>query len=60
MSWGGVVRTPDAVRQAEATAQARVFRDCRGADITLANTDRTLPRRFERVFAVRNNLRAAL
>lgn len=55
-----VVRTPDAVRQSEDAGQARVFRDCRGADITLANTDRTLLKRFERVFAVRNNLKAAL
>ncbi|MCU0920207.1 MAG: PilW family protein [Burkholderiaceae bacterium] len=54
-----VVRTPDAVRQAEG-ATARTFRDCRGNDITLSNSDRTLLRRFERVFAVRNNLRAAL
>ena len=54
-----VVRTPDAVRQAEG-ATARTFRDCRGNDITLSNADRTLLRRFERVFAVRNNLKAAL
>jgi type IV pilus assembly protein PilW len=54
-----VVRTPDAVKQAEG-ATARTFRDCRGNDIALTNTDRTLLRRFERVIAVRNNLKAAL
>lgn len=54
-----VVRTPDAVRQGEGTT-ARTFRDCRGTDITLSNNDRTLLRRFDRVFAVRNNLKASL
>jgi type IV pilus assembly protein PilW len=54
-----VVRTPDAVRQTEG-ATARTFTDCRGNDVTLTNTDRTLLKRFERVYAVRNNLKAAL
>jgi type IV pilus assembly protein PilW len=55
-----VVRTPDAVRQAEDSSTARTFTDCRGDDVTLSNTDRTLLKRFERVYAVRNNLKAAL
>jgi type IV pilus assembly protein PilW len=54
-----VVRTPDSVRQGE-SGTVRTFRDCRGNDIDLSNSDRTLMRRFERVFAVRNNLKAAL
>lgn len=54
-----VVRTPDPVRQTEGST-ARTFRDCRGNDVTLSNTDRTLRRRYERVFAVRNNIKGAL
>jgi type IV pilus assembly protein PilW len=54
-----VVRTPDPVRQGEGST-ARTFRNCRGTDVTLTNTDRTLLRRFDRVFAVRNNLKTAL
>jgi type IV pilus assembly protein PilW len=55
-----VVRTPEAVRQSEDSTTARVFTNCRGEDVTLSNTDRTLLKRFERVYAVRNNLKAAL
>jgi type IV pilus assembly protein PilW len=55
-----VVRTPELVRQAEDTSTARTFTDCRGADVTLSNSDRSLLKRFERVYAARNNLKAAL
>ena len=54
-----VVRTPDAVRLGEGST-ARTFTNCRDVVETLADTDRTLKRRFERVFAARNNLKAAL
>jgi type IV pilus assembly protein PilW len=54
-----VARSAEAVRQAEG-ATARTFRNCRGVDVTLTNSNRTMLRRFESVFAVRNNLRAAL
>lgn len=54
-----VVRTPDAVRQGEGST-ARTFVDCRGNSVALSNTDRTLRRRYERVFAVRNNIKGAL
>lgn len=54
-----VVRTPTPVRQAEGST-ARTFADCRGNDVTLTNSDLTLRRRYERVFAVRNNIKGAL
>jgi type IV pilus assembly protein PilW len=55
-----VARTPEAARQEDKAGHERTFADCRGNDITLDNADRTLLRRFDRVYAVRNHLKGAL
>ena len=55
-----LVRSLDAARQEDKAANVRTYRDCRGADVTPPAGDRFIHRRFERIFAVRNNLNEAL
>ena len=51
-----LTRSLDNVRTQDKTGSLRTLRQCRGATITYAATDRTLHKRYERVFAIRNNL----
>ena len=49
-------RTTDNVRTEDVAGSLRTYTDCRGNTPTYAITDRTIYKRFERIFAVRNNL----
>ena len=51
-----LTRTVDNIRIEDQTGELRTYTDCRGNTPTYAATDRTIFKRFERVFAVRNNL----
>lgn len=55
-----LVRSLDAARQEDKAGNQRSYRTCRGADVMPPAGDRFLRRRFERIFAVRNNLNEAL
>ena len=55
-----LVRSLDAARQEDKAANQRSYRNCRGLDVTPPAGDRFIYRRFERIFAVRNNLHEAL
>ncbi len=55
-----LVRSLDAARQEDKAANQRSYRNCRGEDVTPPAGDRFIYRRFERIFAVRNNLNEAL
>ena len=55
-----LVRSLDAARQEDKAANQRTYRNCRGLDATPPAGDRFIYRRFERIFAVRNNLNASL
>lgn len=51
-----LTRSPDNIRTHDKAGSLRTYTNCRGASVTYAATDRSLYKRFERVFAVRNNL----
>ena len=55
-----LVRSLDAARQEDKAANQRTYRNCRGVDVPPVAGDRFIHRRFERIFAVRNNLNEAL
>jgi type IV pilus assembly protein PilW len=55
-----LVRSTAAVRAADKTAREPNGRDCRGAELNSNSADHHLYKRFERVFAVRNNLTGTL
>ena len=55
-----LVRSLDAARQEDKATNQRSYRNCRGADVPPTAGDRFIYRRFERIFAVRNNLNEAL
>jgi len=53
-----LVRSLDNARTEDKAGEERTYRDCRGADVTPA--DKSLYKRFERVYAIRNNLNGTL
>jgi type IV pilus assembly protein PilW len=55
-----LVRSAMSVRADDKAARERSLHDCRGAELKVDAGDHHLLKRFERVFAVRNNLTGAL
>jgi type IV pilus assembly protein PilW len=51
-----LTRSLDNVRTQDKAGSLRTYANCRGSMITYAATDRTLHKKYERVFAIRNNL----
>lgn len=51
-----LARGPDNIRTHDKAGSLRTYTNCRGATVTYAASDRSLYKRFERVFAIRNNL----
>lgn len=51
-----LTRTPENSRTQDKAGSLRSYANCRGANITYAATDRTIYKKYERVFAIRNNL----
>jgi type IV pilus assembly protein PilW len=51
-----LTRTTENSRNVDKTGSLRTYANCRGANITYAATDRTVYKKYERVFAIRNNL----
>jgi type IV pilus assembly protein PilW len=51
-----LTRSPENLRTADKAGALRTYADCRGANVTYAATDRTVYKKYERVFAIRNNL----
>ncbi|HUG23255.1 PilW family protein [Piscinibacter sp.] len=55
-----LVRSLENARTEDKTGSERTYRDCRGADIKPASGDKFVYKRFERVYAIRNNLTGTL
>jgi len=55
-----VVRSPEASRGEDAKRDDRRLFDCRGNELAAIGPDRHMRKRYERVYAVRNNLTGAL
>jgi type IV pilus assembly protein PilW len=51
-----LTRAPDNIRTQDKAGSLRTYANCRGATVTYAASDRSLYKRYERVFAIRNNL----
>lgn len=51
-----LTRTTENSRTQDASGVNRTYADCRGNTVSYTATDRTIYKRFERIFAVRNNL----
>ena len=51
-----LMRTLENGRTVDAPGSDRTYQDCRGNTVTYAATDRTVYKRFDRIFAIRNNL----
>jgi len=51
-----LTRAPDNIRTQDKAGSLRTYTNCRGATVTYAASDRSLYKRYERVFAIRNNL----
>jgi len=51
-----LTRTQENSRTEDKAGALRTYTNCRGANVTYAATDRTLYKKYERVFAIRNNL----
>ena len=51
-----LTRTQESSRTADKPGSLRSYANCRGANITYAASDRTTYKKYERVFAIRNNL----
>jgi type IV pilus assembly protein PilW len=51
-----LTRTLENSRTEDATGVNRTYNDCRGNVVSYASNDRTIYKRFERIFAIRNNL----
>jgi hypothetical protein len=55
-----VARSMDNGRVDDKTGSIRTYRNCRGQNVSMPTGDRYIYKRFERVFAVRNNLTVPL
>ncbi|HQR99298.1 MULTISPECIES: PilW family protein [unclassified Polaromonas] len=51
-----LTRASDNIRTQDKAGSLRTYTNCRGATVTYAESDRSLYKRYERVFAIRNNL----
>lgn len=51
-----LIRSLDSARQEDKSTAKRTYRDCRNTDVTPPASDRFIHKRFERIYAVRNNL----
>ena len=52
-----LTRTPDNIRTQDVAGQLRTYTDCRGNLTTYPINDRTIYKRFEKLVAVRNNIK---
>jgi type IV pilus assembly protein PilW len=51
-----LTRSQENIRTQDNSGALRTYSNCRGANVTYAVSDRTLYKKYERIFAVRNNL----
>lgn len=51
-----LTRSPENSRTMDKAGALRTYANCRGANVTYAANDRTVYKKYERVFAIRNNL----
>ena len=51
-----LTRTQENSRTEDKAGALRTYANCRGANVTYAASDRTVYKKYERVFAIRNNL----